>query len=146
MAPSRPGSDTRTTSPPAGRARSWPEGQRPSLVVASVASGRRLVRQDAGRPDEWHAGKLAINNGQLDGGWADRDNEYITHGYNALGTATPGPCHTNCTNNNEVYSFHQGGAMHAFGDGSVRFVKQSMNIRLFVKLLTRSGDDIVNDF
>jgi hypothetical protein len=114
--------------------------------IRDGTSNTSVIAECAGRPHEYRAGKLAITNGQLDGGWADRDNEYITHGYNAQGTATPGPCHTNCTNNNEVYSFHPGGAYHVFGDGSVRFVKQSMNIRLFVKLLTRSGDDLVNDF
>ena len=59
---------------------------------------------------------------------------------------SPGPCHTNCTNNNEVYSFHTGGANHVFADGSVHFVKKSMDIRMFVKLLTRAGGDVVTDF
>jgi prepilin-type processing-associated H-X9-DG protein len=45
-----------------------------------------------------------------------------------------------------VYSFHSGGANHVFADGSVHFIKQSMDIRIFVKLLTRAGGDIVTDF
>ena len=114
--------------------------------IRDGTSNTSVIAECAGRPHEYRAGRLAITNGQLDGGWADRDNEYITHGYTADGSASPGPCHTNCTNSNEVYSFHPGGAYHVFADGSVRFVRQTMNIRLFVKLLTRSGDDIVNDF
>lgn len=106
------------------------------------ASNTFLVSEIAGRPDEWHAGRLFQINGQTDGGWANRDNEYITHGYSADGTTTPGPCHTNCTNNNEVYSFHLGGAHHVMGDGSVKFIKSSMDIRLFVKFISREGFDI----
>jgi prepilin-type N-terminal cleavage/methylation domain-containing protein len=110
--------------------------------VHDGASNTFLVSEIAGRPDEWHAGKLFQVNGQTDGGWANRDNEYITHGYSIDGTTTPGPCHTNCTNNNEVYSFHQGGAHHVMGDGSVKFIKSSMDIRLFVKFISREGFDV----
>jgi len=120
-----------------------------SWSVAEIRDGTSntsVIAEDAGRPDLWRAGKLAGVKGQADGGWADRDNEYITHGFSINGASSPGPCHTNCTNSNEVYSFHTGGANHVFADGSVRFVKASMDIRLFVKLLTRSGEDIMNDF
>jgi hypothetical protein len=99
-----------------------------------------LLSECAGRPDRWQAGKK--NGTQLDGGWADHDNEYIVHGYSADGATTPGPCHTNCTNNNEVYSFHTGGANHVFADGSVHFIRSSMDIRQFVKFVTRRGQDI----
>ena len=111
--------------------------------VRDGASNTFLISEDAGRPDRWQAGQLIAANGQLDGGWADRNNEYITHGYTTDGTAHPGPCHTNCTNNNEVYSFHLGGANHVLADGSVKFISSSMDIRLFVKFITRQGDDIV---
>ena len=117
-----------------------------SLSIPEIRDGTSntlLLSEDAGRPDEWQAGRMAIPLGQLDGGWADHDNEYITHGYTADGASTPGSCHTNCTNNNEVYSFHSGGANHVFGDGSVKFIRSSMDIRQFVKLLTFAGDDIV---
>jgi prepilin-type N-terminal cleavage/methylation domain-containing protein len=114
--------------------------------IRDGTSNTSAVAECAGRPDEWRAGRLAIAKGQTDGGWADRDAEYITHGFTVNGASEPGPCHTNCTNNNEVYSFHSGGANHVFADGSVHFIKASMDIRLFVKLLTRSGDDIITDY
>lgn len=117
--------------------------------VAEIRDGTSntiALSEDAGRPGAWRAGKLVNPTSQADGGWADRDNEYVVHGYVSTGASTPGPCHTNCTNNNEVYSFHTGGANHVFADGSVRFVKSSMDIRQFVKLFTRSGNDIMNDF
>ena len=112
--------------------------------IRDGTSNTLLLSEDAGRPDRWQAGRLVTPNGQLDGGWADHDNEFITHGYTADGLTSPGSCHTNCTNNNEVYAFHTGGANHVFGDGSVRFIRSSMDIRQFVKLLTFAGQDIVN--
>ena len=37
--------------------------------------------------------------------------------------------------------------MHVFADGSVHFIKASMDIRQFVKLISRQGQDITpNDF
>lgn len=114
--------------------------------IRDGTSNTSIIAECAGRPARWQAGKMISATGQQDGGWADRENEYITHGFTNDGSASPGPCHTNCTNNNEVYSFHPGGAMHVMADGSVRFIKANMNIRLFVKLITRSGDDIVSDF
>jgi hypothetical protein len=80
-----------------------------------------------------------------DGGWADDANEYIVHGSNLTDTGSPGPCHTNCHNGNEVYSFHTGGANHVFGDGSVKYIRQSMDIRMFVKYVTRRGNDVVTN-
>ncbi|HXD88950.1 MAG TPA: DUF1559 domain-containing protein [Urbifossiella sp.] len=110
--------------------------------IRDGTSNTAVISEDAGRPDLWRAGKLVKVNGQTDGSWGDRDNEYITHGFNAAGTTNPGPCHTNCTNADEVYSFHMGGANHVFADGSVHFISTSMDIRYFVKFLTRSGNDI----
>jgi len=113
--------------------------------ITDGTSNTLLLSECAGRPDEWHAGSLYSANGQTDGGWADHDNEYVVHGYTADGSASPGPCHTNCTNNNEVYSFHTGGANHVMADGSVRFIRDSMNISEFVKLVTRSGGEVISD-
>lgn len=110
--------------------------------IRDGASNTLMISEDAGRPNRWEAGKQTRLNGQTDGGWADHDCEYVVHGYTLDGTTAPGPCHTNCTNNNEVYSFHSGGANHIFADGSVRFIRAGMDIRLFVKLVTRAGQDL----
>jgi prepilin-type N-terminal cleavage/methylation domain-containing protein len=111
--------------------------------IADGTSNTLMLSEDAGRPDRWQAGKLIKVNGQTDGGWADHDNEFIVHGFSADGATNPGlPCHTNCTNSNEVYSFHTAGANHVFADGSVHFIRASMDIRLFVKFITRIGNDV----
>jgi prepilin-type N-terminal cleavage/methylation domain-containing protein len=106
------------------------------LEIRDGASNTAAISEDAGRPDLWRAGKMVKTHGQTDGSWGDRESEYITNGYTADGSSFPGPCHTNCTNDNEVYSFHPGGANHVFADGSVHFISTGMDIRLFVKFIT----------
>ena len=110
--------------------------------IAGGTSNTILLSEDAGRPDDWRGGGVKAATGTRTD-WADHDNEFVVHGFTADGSASPGPCHTNCTNGNEVYSFHSGGANHVFGDGSVRYIRASMDIRQFVKLVTRSGNEVI---
>jgi prepilin-type N-terminal cleavage/methylation domain-containing protein len=52
----------------------------------------------------------------------------------------PHPIHgwfINITNHNEVYSFHPGGAVFAYGDGGVRYEDERMDPETFVRYLTR---------
>jgi prepilin-type processing-associated H-X9-DG protein len=109
--------------------------------IVDGTSNTLMISEDVARPDAWRGLVKTVNGGQNDGGWADPDNEFITHGFTADGLTNPGSCHSNCTNNNEVYSLHAGGAMHLFCDGSVRFFSAAMDIRPFVKLITYRGSD-----
>jgi prepilin-type processing-associated H-X9-DG protein len=54
----------------------------------------------------------------------------------------------NCTNDRQVYSFHPGGANFVFADGSVRFLKAGIDIRVLAALVTRAGGEVVsaNDY
>jgi prepilin-type processing-associated H-X9-DG protein len=61
------------------------------------------------------------------------------------GDTKPGPCAINCTNEQEVYSFHPTGANAVFADGSVRFLKAGIDIRVFAALATRAGGEVVAD-
>ena len=54
-----------------------------------------------------------------------------------------GPCMINATSNNEIYSWHTGGANVLFGDGSVRFLSQSTTAATIVALVTRAGGEVV---
>jgi prepilin-type N-terminal cleavage/methylation domain-containing protein/prepilin-type processing-associated H-X9-DG protein len=54
-----------------------------------------------------------------------------------------GPCMINATSNNEIYSWHNGGANVLFGDGSVRFLNDSTPAPLVIALVTRSGGEVV---
>ncbi|MSR50534.1 MAG: DUF1559 domain-containing protein [Gemmataceae bacterium] len=109
--------------------------------ISDGTSNTLMLSEDAGRPGSWQFGKMSSATSGSDGGWADDNSEYTTHGSMTNSTAAPGPCHTNCHNGNEVYSFHGGGANHVFADGSVHFITAAMDIRLFVKFVTmRAGD------
>lgn len=109
--------------------------------ITDGTSNTLMLSECAGRPGTWQFGKMVSATSGTDGGWADDNSEYTTHGSMTNSTAAPGPCHTNCHNGNEVYSFHNGGANHVFADGSVHFITAAMDIRLFVKFVTmRAGD------
>ena len=56
----------------------------------------------------------------------------------------PGTCVINCTTNNEIYSFHPGGANLLFADGSVHFIKESINPFTMVGLVTRAMGEILS--
>ncbi len=53
--------------------------------------------------------------------------------------ATPGTLNTagnNAGANDELFSFHPGGVNCLFGDGSVRFIKDSVNVKTLRSLVT----------
>ena len=60
------------------------------------------------------------------------------------GVSRPGPCALNCSNDDEIYSFHPGGANTVFADGSVHFLKAGMDIRILARLVTRAGGEVVS--
>jgi prepilin-type N-terminal cleavage/methylation domain-containing protein len=48
----------------------------------------------------------------------------------------------NCDNAREVYSFHPGGAVFAFGDGSADFVSEAIDVDTFISLFTAAALDV----
>ncbi|MDB5353015.1 MAG: prepilin-type N-terminal cleavage/methylation protein [Planctomycetota bacterium] len=46
--------------------------------------------------------------------------------------------------NDEIFSFHPGGANALFGDGSVKFLKDSTNVVIIRKCVSMSGNEIVS--
>jgi prepilin-type processing-associated H-X9-DG protein/prepilin-type N-terminal cleavage/methylation domain-containing protein len=102
-----------------------------------------FMAECAGRPQLWW-GRTQVSNTWLTGGpWASR-NLLWGRGSASDGTTPFGPCAINCTNNREVYSFHTGGANVLFADGSVRFLTAQINIRVFARLVTRDGSEVVS--
>jgi prepilin-type processing-associated H-X9-DG protein len=43
-----------------------------------------------------------------------------------------------------VYGFHSGGLNALFADGSVNFVQQNIDIRIFAALVTRNGGEVIS--
>ena len=110
--------------------------------IAEVTDGLSntfLVSEDAGRPMLYGSGGIARGGTSSGAAWADYQSEYFTHGVSGQRN-----CHTNCTNDNEDYSFHRGGANKLYADGSVRFMKASTSMRIFARLMSFSGGEVIS--
>jgi prepilin-type N-terminal cleavage/methylation domain-containing protein/prepilin-type processing-associated H-X9-DG protein len=113
-------------------------------------SNTMMFGEDAGRPNVWYAGRmqygpdgapLKTNDGI---GWADPDCGFSLSGVPFAGGKDDGggPCVMNCSNDSEFYSFHSGGVNVCMADGSVRFVRQSVDISALAASITRSGGEV----
>ena len=79
--------------------------------------------------------------------WASDQKFFGPQGSTANGLSKPGPCMVNCNNDWEIFSLHTGGANAVMGDGSVRYLQQSISAATFAALITRSGGEIIgSDF
>jgi hypothetical protein len=130
--------------------------------VTDGLSNTILYAESAGRPFVYRRGKKV---GELPahrlnaGGWARPASDFSVDGSTNDGVLLPGACAVNCTNGEEVgsvfphpyygtegtaeaYSFHSGGAQFGLGDGSVRFISESVSIRDFARLVTRAGGEV----
>lgn len=74
--------------------------------------------------------------------WAD-DRVYALWGNPFDPAICPITAIMNCDNFSEIYSFHPGGAQFLFGDGSVSYLGEDLNIDTFISMFTASADDIV---
>jgi prepilin-type processing-associated H-X9-DG protein len=70
-------------------------------------------------------------------------NDFGTAGTDPLTGASGGSLSIN-GDNNDTYAFHTGGANLTFGDGSVRFVPNSLNIRFWARLVTAHAEEVVS--
>jgi prepilin-type N-terminal cleavage/methylation domain-containing protein/prepilin-type processing-associated H-X9-DG protein len=86
--------------------------------------------------------------------WADPGNAFGTSGqpnnkYRPMNEGSEWPT-TSATagnqagNNEEPFSFHPGGVNALFGDGSVRFIKDSVSLQAFRGILTLRGGEVVS--
>jgi len=116
------------------------------LDISDGSSNTWMVVEVSSRPDLWRMGRRAAG-GSSSGGWADPHYEIALDGSDTLTTGPGqgmGPCVMQCTNDNEVYAFHIGGANFLFADGSVRFVRSSIEIATFMALTTRCNGEIIS--
>jgi prepilin-type N-terminal cleavage/methylation domain-containing protein len=108
--------------------------------VTDGLSHTLMLFEDSGRPQSYDRAH-GVQSGTVSGAmWADRANEFDFN---------DAPCDgigqlINCTNNNEIYSFHKGGCNFLYGDIAVRFQPPEMNIDTLVSLFTRAAGDNVN--
>jgi prepilin-type N-terminal cleavage/methylation domain-containing protein/prepilin-type processing-associated H-X9-DG protein len=111
--------------------------------ITDGASQTILVTEHAGRPTLWRAGRPVPGTYAIVASWVGATNT-VGQGSSYDGAMKPGPCAINCTNDREVYSFHPGGANAVFADGSLHFLKAGIDIRVFARLVTRAGGEVVS--
>jgi prepilin-type N-terminal cleavage/methylation domain-containing protein/prepilin-type processing-associated H-X9-DG protein len=138
---------------------------KPTLAqVTDGTSNTILVTESAARPTVIRLGIVIgspIDNSPTrinGGGWSRAASDFDLKGSSADGATFPGSCAMNCTNGlnvgntypdpvygtngtGETYSFHGPGANVLFGDGSVRFLSQSINIVTYAALVTRQAGE-----
>ena len=113
-------------------------------AITDGTSNTMLIVEDAGRPNRYAKGKITPGTAISGAVWTDDGGTFTLHGYSTDGITSGGPCASNCSNNNEIYSFHNGGANVVFGDGSTRFFKESISVGVVAAAITKSNGEIVN--
>jgi prepilin-type N-terminal cleavage/methylation domain-containing protein/prepilin-type processing-associated H-X9-DG protein len=111
--------------------------------ITDGLSNTVLVAEDAGRPAFYNAARQVFDPVGKEGGWADPNAPFSIDGSNTDGSV-PGPCSLNCSNNSEIYGFHTAGANAVFADGSVHFLRQSVDLCVLAALVTKAGSEVIN--
>jgi prepilin-type processing-associated H-X9-DG protein len=79
----------------------------------------------------------------IGGPWASSANMVVIWGAGDDGKTLLGTCALNCSNNQQPYSFHRGGANFLFADGSVHFLRDSLDLPVLVHLATRAAGELI---
>jgi len=107
--------------------------------IAAVSDGLSnsfMLFEVAGRPDSYRGGQIEPGRTISGSRWADDESPFWVH------NVCNGLQLINCSNNNEIYSFHPTGANFLYGDGSVRFHSETIDPDAFVTLFTRAAGDV----
>lgn len=112
--------------------------------ITDGTSNTLLVVEVAGRPEVYVNGRSSGSSTRVPA-WSAYNGIYPINldGWLADGSGPWGPCGVNCSNAHEIYSFHFGGASIAMADGSTRFVKSTIDIRVLAAMVTRGGNETV---
>jgi prepilin-type N-terminal cleavage/methylation domain-containing protein/prepilin-type processing-associated H-X9-DG protein len=111
--------------------------------VTDGASQTILVTECGGRPELWRAGGPVPDTYVFPGGAWVGGTLILFQGSTPDGTTRPGPCAIDCTNQQEPYGFHPNGINAVFADGAMHWLRADIDIRIFARLVTRAGDEVV---
>jgi prepilin-type processing-associated H-X9-DG protein len=136
--------------------------------ITDGLSNTLAIVEDVGRDERYVSAYIDPYDGQLRRfwRWAEPDCGYGVSGYQNTATGydsgtainnTPFPLGggpstciwsttNNCGNNDEIFSFHPGGAQGVFCDGHVGFLQQSVNRRVVRMLVTPNGGEVISDY
>jgi prepilin-type N-terminal cleavage/methylation domain-containing protein/prepilin-type processing-associated H-X9-DG protein len=110
----------------------------------SLFQNGRLV-PDGSTPKTWSGSATVTRPFPTGGVWASHNKGFLIAGAQSDGNTAirPGGCAVNCSNDNEIYSFHPGGANALMSDGSVTFLTASSPIEQIAALVSRNGYEVV---
>ncbi|MDR2439698.1 MAG: DUF1559 domain-containing protein [Planctomycetaceae bacterium] len=118
------------------------------VSIASVTDGLSrtiMFSECAARPFKYNIGRQFVEFANTEpkqrkesgADWAsNRAAFYVHESCGAGGTQL-----FNCTNQNEIYSFHYGGANFCYGDGTVHFLSETIHPEIFISTFTAYAGD-----
>ena len=124
--------------------------------IADITDGTSntiLIVEDANRPNRIRLGQPVSGpsaNTVSGAGWASRsasidiDGADSATGIPAVNSIAPQSCVINCSNENEIYSYHPGIAQVLFGDGTVRPISASISANILISLITKARGEVVD--
>ncbi len=145
-------------------------------AISDGTSNTIMIAEDSSRREGYvtNTSYTDPNPSALDGAgtrrfwrWAEQDNGFGVSGDPTLNTTTasykiinnnfispasdgPTTCNwkttNNCGPNDEIFSFHTGGAMVVFADGHVAFLKDSLSPVAVAALVSRAGGEATPDY
>ncbi len=115
-----------------------------TATVTDGLSHTMFFFESAGRPHKYTTGgQLAESNTALGGAdWASNVAPVYLHNSCGGDGIEGGMQLFNCSNENEIFAFHVGGANFAYGDGTVRFHVVTIHPEIFISLFTSQAGDI----
>ena len=121
----------------------------PIAAILDGTSQTTLLHEQAGRPDYYvrHKKQPASTTNPINLYWWDPWASYAHftyQGYAADGLSVGWACAVNCNNGQGIYGFHPGGANVGFCDGSVRFLKETVQVTVVFALATRDGGEVLS--
>jgi prepilin-type N-terminal cleavage/methylation domain-containing protein/prepilin-type processing-associated H-X9-DG protein len=138
----------------------YPGGGPFAITAVTDGTSNTIFMSECGGKPVGYNRKRQIYNSEVNGKQVDGSTEPVSSGggawgdmfcYSALAGAKCddsgqrlGPCMINATSNNEIYAWHTGGANVLFGDGSVRFLRDTTAAVTIVALVTRAGGETVS--
>ena len=109
--------------------------------VSDGLSNTMMLEECAGRPFSYEINGRSATGSEPVGGanWADNSAPFFIQ--NSCGGGNMQLF--NCSNSNEMYSFHVGGSNFLFGDGRVHYLVTSIHPEVFISLFTAFAGDSV---
>ncbi|MFH1266842.1 MAG: DUF1559 domain-containing protein, partial [Planctomycetota bacterium] len=134
------------------------DGSSNTLILGELASRNALIRDGQVIPPTTPMSEAWFQEFDGGGAWADPFNgNWELSGRLFDGTSDQGPCVINCSNARGhprnflqwaagLYAYHPGGAQVLLGDGSVRFISETIAGTVFASLISRAGGETIGEF